>query len=142
MKTYYKGKLSISRSQGSGGTKISIELQGSNYQEVVRIECEPEDFGNAVTGLSFQECTFRLGNIDLIGKEKQRKACLLDRPHDYNLKDEEHLAIVKAKYPEHFEDGWRMDVSSYLNSHNFTNNDKVYAQFFRFVAVDQESVDK
>lgn len=66
-----KGKVNISRS-GKRAIFISLEDELSGVP-VIEIKMTPADFALFVTGLSDQECDFKLYNNPFVGKKREYK---------------------------------------------------------------------
>lgn len=57
-----KGRLTISRiysTDDSRNNTIAIHIEDDDYKEVCKVEVKPEDFCNALTGLSCVKCEIK-----------------------------------------------------------------------------------
>jgi len=82
----YAGKVTISRISPNNTIHIQIEDSKSGII-FVRAEMRPEDFGKALTGLSYQDCMFELYKIESVGKTREVKVEFVPF-EDYHTADE------------------------------------------------------
>lgn len=116
MTSKIKAKLTISRRYGSDETRISISVTcASSRVEFLEIEMTPEDFGNAVTGLSSITVDAEVRGLDLVGKTRERREEVVEvnlPSHGKNIC--EPLILDAAKQFE--VDGWKAGTYTALNT--------------------------
>lgn len=109
LKKMLNGTLSICR-RSDGNIILHVQDEDSRI-EFLEVQIGAEEFGNAVTGLSNQECSFSLRGTDYVGKvvqtEERKIVCPLSV---YRARQElEDWLELNAQ-----EDGWLL--STYLGS--------------------------
>lgn len=128
MRKDMNGKISITRFQGDE-SGIAIEVQDCLSRiQVIRIKLTPEQFGNAVSGLSYQDCDFNLGSVELVGMKIEHKTELVPFS-GYHATLESKKAAAKP-----FEiDGWKARLDDIGNSHKRVYDKGYNVTFFRHV---------
>jgi len=123
----FSGKISISRYSGSS-SGISIELSDTDSGvRVVRIDLTPEQFGNAVSGLGYVDCSFELGGVEYVGKKREHKTVLMSvSKYPSELKNSE----IEKLFSEYEVDGWNGRRSDFLNHHNYNMKNKTVSVVF------------
>lgn len=103
------GKISVSRSYTRDGTSISIRITDANSRLIIFDgSMTPEDFGNAVTGLSDQDIDFSLYNSENIGKLMETKIVLMDCNGRSDPRAETICDQAEAENP-----GWKADSNPF-----------------------------
>ncbi len=115
----FAGRITIGRSQSSHGPDtIRIEItDANNGVRVVEVSMTPDNFGRAITGLSYLECVGVLGQPELVNAQHELKQETVFVPDgDYKLREKRAAEACKP-----FEiDGWKASVSDACNPHRWT----------------------
>lgn len=107
--TMLDGKVTISRRSDNF---IHLQIQDVNSRATfVQLLMTPEDFGNAVTGLSAQPAKMRVMGLSTVGKYKVTELREVLCPLSYSAKKED---LRKWIEDNHSEEGW--EISAPLNS--------------------------
>ena len=130
----FKGKLTISspRSSSRADGWVSITLvDESSGREILEVDLEYDEFGKALTGLSYRPCEFEVSSLDLIGKNLETKEEIITYNRDFDRKND-LPARKKALKP--FEvDGWQGSPDDLGNWHNSKGNGQWRVGFRRYV---------
>lgn len=126
-----KGIINISRRTGGNtdariGIEIIDELSRTRFLD---IEMSSEAFGNAITGLAFQECVFE-HRPEFVGMVRELKIEIVKRSK-CEFKEREKSAS-KDLLP-HESDGWKGSVSDLLNHRNGSEETGYRVGFIRYV---------
>lgn len=102
-----KGLISITRTSagGTGDNLMKVRIMDdASGSLVAEASIKMEEFAYAVTGQSFQKCTFQLNTSGSVGKKQERKIeTLVFAEHNPT-----HDQITEAAI-EYEEDGWKFD---------------------------------
>jgi hypothetical protein len=137
-----KGKITISRwSGGARGGGISIELTDeTSGTRFLNVEMSIEDFGGAITGMSYMDCEFGL-RAQNVGKIRESKSMVIPfKNTDYKKREEDEITSLAP-----FEvDGWRGSHGDLGNHHRSAWVDAdgwhcYRVNFTRFVDAPKES---
>ena len=140
-----KAKLSISRRFGGDNTSIAISIEcKTSGIEFVELELTPEEFGNAVTGLSSIPVECEVRGLDKVGMKRERRIELFDVVLASLKKSDNEAAILSAA--ERFEvDGWKASAYHALNVQDgkmlIDSAKRLYrckVEFFRWVDQEQQ----
>lgn len=96
------GKLSISRRISNvADPEIVIEIKDDlSGIRVAVASLKLADFAECLTGLSHVECALTVpSNLDLVGRKKELREILVQRPDDY-LKKPEFIAAMRERLPD------------------------------------------
>jgi len=124
-----KGRVSISRAHGHADTYIHFEIVDDLSGCIVaELEMTPEDFGNAVTGMSMQPCVLEYYADCPAGKRREVKHEVVPVPSAFDRKN-------AKKFLKNFEvDGWIGSADDIGNHHRYVAGKKGYnVTFVRFV---------
>lgn len=113
-RTSLAGKIGFSRhSNGDTPRGIHIEIEDAKSGLVIaELEMSPEGFGNAVTGLGYQDCVLTYvpteDSLRCYGKKREVKTLTLDVPH-YPMPTAVGLrrALVE-QFPDWDSGGWEI----------------------------------
>lgn len=127
MKTY-NGKISIERFSGSeSGVSIQLEDESSSTS-VVNIVLTPEQFGEALSGLSGVDCIYELSSLKYVGKKREHKIENIPCKNPHEIKDDEVASILS----DYEVDGWIARASDFKNHHHF-HRGYVEVSFVRWI---------
>ena len=129
-----QGMITISRPHyGSGKKAIEITIgDKTSWCDFVTVEMEFETFVETLFGHAHQRCLVEFNEKAPIGKKRETKTELVQRPKKYER--EEGAAKEAAAILKPFEkDGWKGYVKDLYNHHNWRGQDKVQVSFTRFV---------
>jgi len=127
----FVGQLSINRVSGFQDyvcIRVTDKLSGHDFLE---LDVDFEEFAKAVTGFSLQKCVFKLRSMNTVGKKREIKHEIVQRPtkYDSQARDDEINGIL-APYEI---DGWVGSRYDITNHHNWTGDNKVRVCFRRYV---------
>lgn len=131
-----QGKISISRwtSNTEPRTGITISVTDENsHCRMFEVTMSIENFGNAITGLGYVDCDFKLGAVQYAGMKAEYKHELI--PVKKWAKDltPKEIKQLLASYEV---DGWEGRKEDFKNHHNIRDN-KVKVSFTRFIPQEQ-----
>lgn len=112
------GAISISRLSSSGEVLVRVEDQAS-WTTVLELTLSVEEFGLAVTGVSYRPCTFAVdaARVGLRREHNQELVFVPDGP--YAERASRAATAVHARE----RDGWIGRVGDATNGHNVTRTD-------------------
>lgn len=133
------GKLSIHRvhsNQDDGYVELRIEDTVSGCIASIA-QLQIMDFGEAVLGRGFVDCTFQLNESGVIGKKRELRDIVIPCPPLSGPKQtkEYALAWINKHAAKELIDGWNPHSwNDVFNSHRWVGDKKVRVGLIRFVA--------
>ena len=116
MSKMIKAAITICRSYGSGEDEIRISIEDNDsLVQFIEIRMTPEQFGNAITGLSHIKVDAEVRGLHLVGKKRERREefVVVDLP-TYSKEDMEPIILEAATPLE--TDGWKASAYLALNT--------------------------
>lgn len=122
-----QGKITISRVGLAENDQIEITIKDKDAcVEFVTASLSLEDFAQAITGISFTDCTFEVRGLDIVGKKMEMKRMEFQLDDEIEWKDRKAVAFDTAKAI--CEEGWTPD--SYFGGQDsfFKKDNKQWAR--------------
>jgi hypothetical protein len=121
----FKGMIGVSRSDGTGGSYMSLDLSDWDAAvHVVTIRLSFENFAKALTSMQV-ECEVDFFDSPNIGKKLEFKDEIVTVPGNYvtkkDLKDRKKISVALKPF---LVDGWQPRMDNFFNHHHWIGGDK------------------
>lgn len=139
----FKGMVAISRSDGTGGSYMNIDLSDHDAAvHVVLIKLSFENFAKALTSMQV-ECDVELQESPNIGKKHEFKEEIVTIPGGYVTRNDrdDRSRVYEAVHP-YLIDGWEPRLDDFFNHHRWVGDTddkkgkRYRVSFYRWVEKD------